>query len=199
MYRVKEMVYTLQGEGFNAGKAIVLCRFEGCNLSCIFCDTDYRGIDGPEGGEFNSAADLVNAALSCWKGSDGSLPRILCTGGEPLLQLDALLVDELHAAGFEIYLETNGTIKPPEGIDWICVSPKAGADLVLDKGNELKLLFPLNGTDPSKFITLDFDHFYLQPVFGRNTKGNTKKAFEYCLKHPEWTLSLQTHRLIGIP
>jgi 7-carboxy-7-deazaguanine synthase (Cx14CxxC type) len=197
MYRIKEMVYTLQGEGFNSGKAVVLCRFEGCNLSCSFCDTDFQGIDGPGGGEFESAGELAEAVSKIWKG-DRSHPRVLCTGGEPLLQLDGQLTDALHAQGFEILLETNGTIELPEGIDWVCVSPKQGMDPVVRKGNELKLAFPQENSDPERYLTLDFEYFYLQPISGINTEINTRGAVEYCLNNPRWALSLQIHKYIGI-
>lgn len=198
MYRIKEMVYTLQGEGFNSGKAVVLCRFEGCNLCCSFCDTDFQGIDGPGGGEFESAGELAEAISRKWKG-DGSRPRVLCTGGEPLLQLDGQLINTLHATGFEILLETNGTMEPPDGIDWICVSPKGNEYPVVRKGNELKLAFPQKDTDPGRYLSFDFEHFYLQPIFGIDLKENTRNAVEYCLNHTRWILSLQIHKYTGIP
>ena len=197
MYRIKEMVYTIQGEGFNSGKAVVLCRFEGCNLSCVFCDTDFEGIDGPGGGEFESADELAEAVSKMWKG-DKSHPLVLCTGGEPLLQLDGQLTSALHARGFEILLETNGTIELPEGIDWVCVSPKQGSDPVIKKGNELKLAFPQENTDPARYLSLDFEYFYLQPISGINTEINTRRAVEYCLNNPRWVLSLQIHKYIGM-
>ncbi len=197
-YRVKEMIYTLQGEGANTGAAIVLCRFEGCNLDCSFCDTDYAGINGPSGGEFSTAASLAEAAYQCWQGDDPSR-RILCTGGEPLLQLDSELLDTLHERGFEILLETNGTLTAPDGIDWICVSPKAGEDSVIRQGNELKLAYPQEGIDPEKYSNLDFRYYYIQPISGVNLKKNIRLAIEYCLKHPRWRLSLQLHKYTGIP
>ncbi len=198
MYRVKEMVYTLQGEGFNSGKAVVLCRFEGCNLSCGFCDTDFQGIDGPGGGEFNSADELAETIEKCWKGNTLS-PRVLCTGGEPLLQLDNRLTAAFHEKGFEILLETNGTVKLPPGIDWVCVSPKEGSNMIVTEGNELKLAFPQPGIDPERYLPLEFDHFYLQPIFGIDLKENIESAVEYCLNNPRWSLSLQIHRIVGIP
>ena len=197
-YRVKEIVYTLQGEGANSGKAVVLCRFEGCNLNCSFCDTDYNGIDGPGGGEFASAAELAEAAWKRWKGKI-SCPRVLCTGGEPLLQLDEQLTAALHLKGFEILLETNGTIELPDGIDWVCVSPKEGREPVVKKGNELKLAFPQKNVDPGRYLSLDFEHFYVQPISGADLSSNTRQAVEYCLNNPSWALSLQTHKYIGIP
>ena len=198
MYRIKEMVYTLQGEGFNQGKAVVLCRFEGCNLNCSFCDTDFQGIDGPGGGEFKPADELSETARSYWKENEFP-PRILCTGGEPLLQLDRQLIDALHAKNFKILLETNGTIEPPDKIDWICVSPKNGSKLIIRKGNELKLVYPQENTDPVKYLSLDFEHFFLQPISGTYLKENTLSAIEYCLNNPRWALSLQIHKFIGIP
>jgi len=198
MYRVKEMVYTLQGEGANAGKTVVLCRFEGCNLNCSFCDTDYQGIDGIGGGEFASAEELAAAVSEKWKGKRNR-SRVLCTGGEPLLQLDEQLVTSLHLKGFEILLETNGTIGLPDGIDWVCVSPKEGRDPVIKKGNELKLPFPQINVDPGRYISLDFEHFYLQPISGDDFLQNTRIAIDYCLNDPRWALSLQIHKYIGIP
>ncbi len=197
-YRVKEIVYTLQGEGANSGKAVVLCRFEGCNLSCSFCDTDFQGIDGPGGGEFGSAEELAEAVSKRWKG-EISHPRVLCTGGEPLLQLDAQLAKALHLKGFEILLETNGTIELPDGIDWVCVSPKEGSDPVVKKGNELKLAFPRVNVDPGRYLSLDFEYFYLQPISGINLTSNIRNAVEYCLNNPRWALSLQIHKFIGVP
>ncbi len=197
-YRVKEIVYTLQGEGANSGKAVVLCRFEGCNLSCSFCDTDFKGIDGPGGGEFGSAGELAEAVSERWKG-DMSHPRVLCTGGEPLLQLNGRLVEALHLKGFEIMLETNGTIELPDGIDWVCVSPKEGREPVVKEGNELKLAYPQMNVDPARYLSLDFEYFYLQPISGIDLKSNTRQAVEYCLNNPRWALSLQIHKYIGIP
>ena len=198
MYRVKEMVYTRQGEGANSGKAVVLCRFEGCNLNCSFCDTDYQRIDGSGGGEFASAEELALTASEKWQG-ERSRMRVLCTGGEPLLQLDDRLVESLHRNGFEILLETNGTINIPDGIDWVCVSPKEGRDPVVKKGNELKLPFPQRDVDPGRYLSLDFDHFYLQPISGDESLKNTRMVIDYCLSNPRWALSLQIHKYVGIP
>ena len=197
-YRVKEIVYTLQGEGANSGKPVILCRFEGCNLNCSFCDTDYQGIDGHGGGEYTSASELAEAVSKRWMG-DAYNQRVLCTGGEPLLQLDRQLTAEFHLKGFEILLETNGTIELPEGIDWVCVSPKEGREPVVKKGNELKLPFPQKNVDPGRYLSLDYDHFYLQPISGIDLKRNTVQAVEYCLNNPRWALSLQIHKYIGIP
>lgn len=197
-YRAKEIVYTLQGEGANAGKAVVLCRFEGCNLNCSFCDTDFQGIDGPGGGEFDLAIELAEAVSEEWKG-DRNHPRVLCTGGEPLLQLDEQLAEAFHLKGFEILLETNGTIELPDGIDWVCVSPKEGEELAVRKGNELKLAFPQKNIDPERYLSLDFDHFYLQPISGIDFESNTQLAVDYCLNDPRWVLSLQIHKYLGVP
>jgi len=211
-YSVKEIFYTLQGEGANAGRAAVFCRFSGCNLwsgresdranaICGFCDTDFVGIDGVNGGTFAMADELTGAVRVAWKArSDPAVaPLIVCTGGEPLLQLDQKLVDSLHYAGFEIAIETNGTKFPPAGIDWICVSPKSGKDLVLVTGDELKLVYPQAHISPEMFERLDFAHFFLQPMDGMNRELNTKLAIEYCLENPKWRLSLQTHKIVGIP
>jgi len=210
-YAVKEIFYTLQGEGANAGRPAVFLRFAGCNLwtgreedrataTCTFCDTDFVGTDGPAGGKFGTARELADAVRSRWpaRDTDGARPLVVCTGGEPLLQLDETLVGALHAAGFEIAVETNGTQLPPEGIDWICVSPKAGAELVLRRGNELKLVFPQRGAEPEIFEALPFDHFFLQPLDSADAAEATRSAVEYCLAHPRWRLSLQTHKLLGI-
>lgn len=207
-YQVKEIYYTLQGEGAQTGRAAVFLRFAGCNLwsgreterstaTCSFCDTDFVGTDGSGGGKFASAQDLVAAVIGKWPGSIGK-PYVVCTGGEPLLQLDEAVICALHSAGFEIGVETNGTIKAPTGLDWVCVSPKADAPLALRSGNELKLVFPQQKVDPAQFTTLDFDHFFLQPMDGPAAAENTKAAIHYCLSHPKWRLSLQTHKLIGI-
>jgi 7-carboxy-7-deazaguanine synthase (Cx14CxxC type) len=207
-YTVKEIFYTLQGEGRNAGRAAVFCRFAGCNLwsgreadrssaICTFCDTDFIGTDGVGGGKFATAEDLVAAIATMWRGDAKRF--VVCTGGEPLLQLDAALISELHANGFEIAIETNGTLEPPAGIDWICVSPKAGAPLALERGNELKLVYPQPGAEPERFEALNFDHFLLQPMDGPARDQNTVAATAYCLAHPRWRLSLQTHKMIGIP
>ena len=207
-YFVKELFFTLQGEGTNAGRPAVFCRFSGCNLwtgqerhraiaICQFCDTDFVGTDGPGGGKFASADELAEAVLSAW--SDQKVaPFVVCTGGEPLLQLDDKLVEAFKKRSIEIAIETNGTLLPPVGIDWICVSPKGGAEWNLRKGNELKLVFPQASADPSGFEAGSFDHFYLQPMDGPDREINTEKAIEYCLAHPRWRLSLQTHKYIGI-
>ena len=212
MYSVKEIFYTLQGEGVNAGRPAVFCRFAGCNLwtgreedrgsaVCTFCDTDFTGTDGPGGGRFRNAADLAAAVAAVWPTRAGgrSHPLVVCTGGEPLLQVDDALVAELHAQGFEIAVETNGTRLPPSGIDWICVSPKASAEVVLRSGNELKLVFPQLEATPERFASLEFEHFLLQPMDGPTVEENTRLALAYCLAHPQWRLSLQTHKLLGIP
>jgi len=209
-YTVKEIFYTLQGEGANAGRAAVFCRFTGCNLwtgreedrtsaVCQFCDTDFVGT-GPDGGRFADAALLAETIASRWPHApeSGEKPMVVCTGGEPLLQLDAPLVTALHDRGFEIAVETNGTQAPPEGIDWICVSPKANAELELTSGDELKLVFPQEGGAPDRYESLDFRHFFLQPMDGPSVEENTRLALQYCLEHPRWRLSLQTHKLLGI-
>jgi 7-carboxy-7-deazaguanine synthase (Cx14CxxC type) len=210
-YAVKEMFYTLQGEGANAGRPALFCRFAGCNLwtgreqdragaVCTFCDTDFVGTDGPGGGKFATPDDLVAAARDTLPGGispDGLL--VVCTGGEPLLQLDPPLIEALHAAGFEIAVETNGTVAAPQGLDWICVSPKADAQLVQTTGHELKLVFPQETARPERFEDLAFEHFFLQPMDGPDQAANTRAATAYCLAHPQWRLSLQTHKMIGIP
>jgi 7-carboxy-7-deazaguanine synthase (Cx14CxxC type) len=211
-YTVKEIFYTLQGEGANTGRPAVFCRFAGCNLwtgreedrataICQFCDTDFVGTNGPGGGKFLSADSLATTVAETWPSSPSRAGRqlVVCTGGEPLLQLDAPLVDALHDRGFEIAIETNGTQSPPRGIDWICVSPKAGANLVLTAGNELKLIFPQPGAEPERFVHLDFQHFFLQPMDGLHRERNTQLTVRYCLEHPQWRLSLQTHKFLGIP
>jgi 7-carboxy-7-deazaguanine synthase (Cx14CxxC type) len=211
-YLVKEIFYTLQGEGAQAGRPAVLCRFTGCNLwsgreehrssaVCQFCDTGFVGTDGPGGGRFANADDLAAAVTKTWLGDDHarSRPYVVCTGGEPLLQLDATLVTALHNKGFEVGIETNGTLPAPAGIDWICVSPKAGASTVLDTGDELKLVFPQDGAPPSAFEHLSFTHFFLQPMDGPQRDRNTRATVEYCLRHPRWRLSLQIHKFLGIP
>jgi 7-carboxy-7-deazaguanine synthase (Cx14CxxC type) len=208
MYAVKEIFYTLQGEGANAGRAAVFCRFAGCNLwtgreidrpkaVCQFCDTDFVGI-GPDGGKFATATELAAAVASRWPDAAEGRPLVVCTGGEPLLQLDEDAVDALHARGFEIAVETNGTQEPPPGLDWICVSPKAGAPLVLRAGHELKLVYPQVGAEPERFTSLGFEHFYLQPMDGPSLAENTQRAIAYCLAHPRWRLSVQTHKVVGI-
>ncbi len=207
-YTVKEIFYTLQGEGANAGRAAVFCRFSGCNLwtgreadrataICNFCDTDFVGI-GPDGGRFASASELADAVVSRWPTDGGGQPLVVCTGGEPLLQLDAAAVDAFHHRGLEVAVETNGTRQPPPGLDWICVSPKIGAPLVLDRGHELKLVYPQEGGDPSQFDALDFQHRFLQPMDGPRQVENMELAVAYCLAHPRWRLSVQTHKVLGI-
>ncbi|MFI6817218.1 7-carboxy-7-deazaguanine synthase [Nonomuraea sp. NPDC050328] len=211
MYRIKEIFYTLQGEGSHAGRPSVFCRFTSCNLwtgreedrrraICRFCDTDFVGMDGPGGGRFKTAADLAAAVAKTWLGKSHSRsrPYVVCTGGEPLLQLDEEAVDALHAEGFEVAIETNGTRAAPAGIDWICVSPKAGTELVLTSGHDLKLVYPQVGAEPELFEGLDFDRFLLQPMDGADLIANTKAAIEYCLDHPQWQLSVQTHKILGI-
>ncbi|MDX6600606.1 MAG: 7-carboxy-7-deazaguanine synthase [Gaiellales bacterium] len=209
-YAVKEIFYTLQGEGANAGCPAVFCRFAGCNLwsghekdrataVCTFCDTDFVGTDGPDGGKFRTAAELAAAVAERWPRVNGrSKPLVVCTGGEPLLQIDAPLVAALHAEGFEIAVETNGTLEPPDGIDWICVSPKAGSTTVLLRGNELKLVYPQEAAPPERFADADFEHFFLQPMDGPEITANIARSVEYCLAHPQWRLSLQTHKITGI-
>lgn len=211
MYAVKEIYYTLQGEGANVGRAAVFCRFAGCNmwsgreedrargLSCSrWCDTDFFGTDGPGGGRFASPTELAAAVRSLWPGASGR-PLVVCTGGEPLLQLDGPLVGAFHAAGMEVAIETNGTRPAPRDIDWICVSPKSETELVLRAGHELKLVFPQPGAPPEQFTGLDFRHFFLQPMDGPALARNTALAVAYCRAHPQWRLSLQTHKLLGIP
>jgi 7-carboxy-7-deazaguanine synthase len=211
-YSIKEIFYTLQGEGANTGRPAVFCRFTGCNLwsghekdrasaVCQFCDTDFVGTDGMGGGNFASAADVAQAVSSRWPMQRDARvrPLVVCTGGEPLLQLDEALAAAFHQAGFEVAIETNGTRPSPPGIDWICVSPKAGTDLVLRSGHELKLIFPQESAVPSLYENLDFRYFFLQPMDGPNREENTQLALRYCLEHPRWRLSLQTHKLLGIP
>jgi len=211
-YAVKEIFFTLQGEGANTGRPAVFCRFAGCNLwtgreedraeaTCQFCDTDFVGVDGPGGGKFATADDLARGVDEKWPANVSARARklVVCTGGEPLLQMDRTLVQALHAHGFEIAIETNGTQMPPDGIDWICVSPKAGAPLVLTSGNELKLVYPQAGGEPERYADLDFEQFFLQPMDGPDRERNTELALAYCLSHPQWRLSIQTHKLLGIP
>jgi 7-carboxy-7-deazaguanine synthase (Cx14CxxC type) len=209
IYAVKECFYTLQGEGAQAGRAAVFLRFAGCNLwsglerdrtgaVCNFCDTDFVGVDGPGGGKFADAPSLAAHVRAAWRGSAGE-PLVVCTGGEPLLQLDQALVVALHQAGLRIAIETNGTLAVPPGVDWICVSPKSTASLVQRKGDELKLVFPQHDAPPENFEGLAFRHFFLQPMDGPEREANTVAATAYCLAHPQWRLSLQTHKLIGIP
>lgn len=207
-YAVKEIFYTLQGEGANAGRAAVFCRFAGCNLwsgreqdretaTCTFCDTDFVGTDGEGGGRFPTAADLAEAVSRRWSASAGGERFVVCTGGEPLLQLDDPLIDALHQRGFFIAVETNGTMPVPKGVDWVCVSPKAGAKLVVNRGNELKLVYPQE-LDPATFEALHFQHFYLQPKDGPDAHVSVQEVISYCMDHPVWRLSLQTHKLVGI-
>ena len=208
-YAVKEIFLTLQGEGGQAGQPAVFCRFAGCNLwsgreedraksVCTFCDTDFVGMDGEGGGRFADAAALAQAIEDAWTGgADHRL--VVCTGGEPLLQVDEALIAALHAKGFRIALETNGTLQAPPGIDWICVSPKSDAPVVQTKGQELKLVYPQDGVDPASFEALDFERFLLQPMDGPLRVENTQAAIAYCLAHPRWRLSVQTHKYLGIP
>jgi 7-carboxy-7-deazaguanine synthase len=212
-YAVKELFFTLQGEGAHAGRPAVLCRFAGCNLwngreadrasaVCTFCDTDFVGLDGPGGGRYESAGELAEAAMNRWPGGDPSVRNggwVVCTGGEPTLQLDADLVEAFHAGGFEVAIETNGTRPVPAGVDWVCVSPKAGAELVQCRGDELKVVFPQADLDLGSLIGLDFTNFFVQPMDGPNVRANTNAAVRYCLGHPPWRLSLQTHKLVGLP
>jgi 7-carboxy-7-deazaguanine synthase len=218
MYTVKEIFYTLQGEGIQAGRPAVFCRFSGCNLwsgreadrstaVCTFCDTDFVGV-GPDGGRFATAHDLADAVASRWPGalrggdSDPGVarerPLVVCTGGEPLLQLDEEAIAALHTRGFEVAIETNGTLPVPRGVDWICVSPKARAELVVTRGDELKLVYPQRESPPETFAGMQFRHFSLQPMDGPDREANTRAAVAYCLAHPQWRLSLQTHKLLGL-
>lgn len=212
-YSVKEIYYTLQGEGARTGRPAVFLRFAGCNLwsgrerdreraVCRFCDTDFVGTDGPGGGKFVTPSELAEAVAARWPAdSSGAKPYVVCTGGEPLLQLDADALAALHARGFEVAIETNGTLPAPAGIDWICVSPKAGADVVQRTGDELKLVYPQREPEarPENFADLPFTHHFLQPLDDADKEANTRSAIEYCLRHPRWKLSLQTHKLTGIP
>lgn len=208
-YTVKEIYFTLQGEGAWCGRPAVFCRFAGCNLwsgletaraeaVCSFCDTDFIGTDGPGGGKFADADTLAEAVAEKWPSSMGGVPYVVLTGGEPLLQLDQELIDALHRRSFQVGIETNGTLVAPEGIDWICVSPKAGAPLVQTSGHELKLVFPQSGCEPETFAGLAFDHFFLQPMDGPDRDANTQQAAAFCLAHPQWRLSVQMHKLIGL-
>ena len=213
MYSIKEIFYTLQGEGAQTGRAAVFCRFSGCNLwtgresdrhkaVCTFCDTDFVGTDGPGGGRFKTADDLVAAIDAAWPADQRGAPirpLVVCTGGEPLLQLDEKAIEAIHARGFEIAVETNGTQLPPEGLDWICVSPKSTAPLKLTRGDELKLVFPQPEAMPEKFASLDFANFFIQPMDGPDVERNHQLAVEYCKAHPQWRLSLQTHKVLDIP
>lgn len=208
-YAVKEIYYTLQGEGANTGRPAVFLRFAGCNLwtgrekdrqsaVCRFCDTEFVGTDGPGGGSFADAEALAAAVTAAWQG-EATLKLVVCTGGEPLLQLDEAAIEALHRARFTVAVETNGTQAVPRGLDWVCVSPKAEADLIVTMGDELKLVYPQEGGDPGQYDDLAFTHFYLQPMDGPDREGNTKLAMDYCLAHPRWRLSLQTHKYLGIP
>jgi 7-carboxy-7-deazaguanine synthase (Cx14CxxC type) len=206
-YAVKEMFFTLQGEGARTGRPAVFVRFAGCNLwsgreqdraeaTCQFCDTQFVGTDGDGGGKFETPDALARAAAALWPGGAGAYA--VCTGGEPLLQLDAPLIDALHAQGFEIAIETNGTIAAPPGIDWICVSPKAGAVFVQRSGHELKLVYPQPGAEPERYADCAFDNFFLQPMDSPTREFNTRAVVDYCLAHPQWRLSLQTHKILGL-
>lgn len=208
-YAVKEIFYTLQGEGARTGRAAVFLRFSGCNLwsgresdrdgaVCTFCDTDFVGTDGTLGGKYADAESLATAVASLWPKCTYAQPYVVCTGGEPLLQLDDALIAALHVHDFEIAVETNGTILPPPGIEWVCVSPKAGAELMVETGQELKLVYPQDGAPPENFADLLFDHYFLQPMDGPDREANTRAAVAYCQAHPQWRLSLQTHKIIGI-
>ncbi len=214
IYSVKEMYFTLQGEGAQTGRAAVFLRFAGCNLwsglerdrtsaVCNFCDTDFVGTDGEGGGKFDTPRALATAVGKCWaeevQSATGSRPYVICTGGEPLLQLDAPLIEALHQASFEIGVETNGTLQAPAGLDWICVSPKATAPLKQKTGDELKLVYPQATARPEQFADLAFRHFFLQPLDGPEISRHTSAAIDYCRAHPQWRLSLQTHKLTGIP
>jgi 7-carboxy-7-deazaguanine synthase (Cx14CxxC type) len=211
MYTVKEIYYTLQGEGAQTGRAAVFCRFAGCNLwsgregdradaTCSFCDTDFVGIDGPGGGKFAHGNDLAGACRAAWRGNSGTPPFVVLTGGEPMLQVDEPLIAALHAEGFEVAIETNGTLPVPRAIDWICVSPKAGAKLVQRSGDELKLVYPQSALDPREVEGLAFAHFLLQPMDdGPKSAANLRAVIDYCQAHPKWRLSLQTHKLLGLP
>lgn len=209
-YAVNELYYTVQGEGANTGRPAVFCRFAGCNLwsgreedrpnaICQFCDTDFVGTDGPGGDTFADSAALADAVVSHWPDArDDASPLVVCTGGEPLLQVDDDLVGALHARGFEIAVETNGTQPAPDGLDWICVSPKAGTELTLTAGDELKLVYPQEGIDPDELLELDFDHFFLQPKDGPDREKHEQMVVDYCLEDPRWRVSLQTHKYLGI-
>jgi len=206
-YAIKEIFFTLQGEGAQSGRAAVFCRFAGCNLwsgferdrataICRFCDTDFVGADA---GKFTYAKPLAARIAAAWPAGAGGRPYLVCTGGEPLLQLDGELIAALHKCNFEIAVETNGTIPAPDGVNWICVSPKAGAELVQRSGDELKLVYPQQGFEVAEFELLAFRHFFLQPMDGPDRAANTALALRYCLEHPQWRLSLQTHKILGIP
>ncbi len=210
-YSVKEIYYTLQGEGAHTGRPAVFLRFAGCNLwsgreqhrssaVCRFCDTEFVGVDGPNGGKFASAEALAQAVEDQWPNNKAGSRFVVCTGGEPLLQLDGKLTSALHAAGFFVAVETNGTVPRPEGVDWLCVSPKGNAELVLEAGDELKLVFPQQEQEaqPARFEHLAFEHFFLQPLDSPERNANTQAAIRYCMQHPQWRLSVQTHKFLGI-
>jgi 7-carboxy-7-deazaguanine synthase len=208
-YKIKEIFYTLQGEGAQSGRAAVFCRFTGCNLwsgreedrakaICPFCDTDFRDTDGLNGGRYSAEA-LADKIADCWPDHQQGKPYVVCTGGEPLLQLDEPLIEALHQRGFEVAVETNGTIAAPADIDWICMSPKAGTELLITTGHELKLVFPQPAAMPDQFEHLDFRHYFLQPMDGPRAAENTRATVDYCLQHPRWRISLQTHKLLNIP
>ncbi len=208
-YKIKEAFYTLQGEGAHSGRPAVFCRFTGCNLwsgreedrhkaICQFCDTDFWGTDGENGGRYTTET-LADKIASLWPDANQGQPYVVCTGGEPLLQLDAPLIEALHQRNFMIAIETNGTIEAPVGIDWICVSPKANTEVLIQTGDELKLVYPQVGAAPERYTHLDFRHFYLQPMDGPDIQRNTQLTLDYCLTHPQWSLSLQTHKLLNIP
>ena len=209
MYTIKEIYYTLQGEGYHTGRPAIFIRFSGCNLwsgqekdrkkaICNWCDTDFLGTNGTNGGKY-SAKNIKKKILDLWPLNVESLPYVILTGGEPLLQIDDKLVRNIHEAGFEIGLETNGTLNPPDGIDWICVSPKANTDLILLKGNELKVVYPQSGINPRIYEKLQFEHFFIQPMDGTDQKKTTKKSKDFVMKNPIWKLSIQTHKILGIP
>ena len=212
-YSVKEIYYTLQGEGAQAGRPAVFLRFAGCNLwsgrdqdrhkgpgGCSrWCDTDFVGTDGPGGGKFATAEELAQAVVRHWPDLNQGKPYVVCTGGEPLLQLDETAIEALHGAGFEVGVETNGTLSTPKGLDWICVSPKAGSDLVQKSGDELKLVYPQSGAMPEDFVGLDFKQFFLQPMDGPELERNTRTTIDYCLTHPQWRFSVQAHKVLGMP
>ena len=209
MYKIKEIYFTLQGEGFHTGRSSIFIRFSGCNLwsgnekdrdkaICNWCDTDFVGTDGPNGGKY-LVNQIQDTLLKLWPNNNLDKPYVICTGGEPLLQLDNKLIKGIHDIGFEIGLETNGSLLPPPGIDWVCVSPKANTNLILKKGNELKFVYPQNKLNPKKYEKLNFDYFFIQPMDGINQKENIKKSKKFIMKNPQWGLSLQTHKIIGIP
>jgi 7-carboxy-7-deazaguanine synthase (Cx14CxxC type) len=209
-YSINEIYYTIQGEGFYTGRPAVFIRFSGCNLwsgheadrptaICQFCDTDFLGNDGPEGGKYETPDNIVKTVRKLWPKRSDALPFVVCTGGEPLLQLNSELIDALHSAAFEIAIETNGTIPIPANIDWACVSPKADTVLKARSGDELKLVYPQHDLDPEQFLQMDFEHFSLQPLDSTEVKKNIEQTINYCLKHPQWHLSLQTHKLVGLP